>query len=95
LHLASTGSVETALAVYDAKRQPSTSEIVLSNREGGPEGVIDMVEARAPDGFEHIDSVATHDEREAIVRGYARLAGFARQQAVSRSTRKPHPHARR
>ncbi|MDI6835178.1 MAG: flavin-dependent oxidoreductase [Rhizobiaceae bacterium] len=76
-HLSSAASTEEALAGYDAERRPKTSEIVLANRQGGPEGVIDMVEARAPEGFEDIDDVASHDEREAVVRGYARLAGFA------------------
>ncbi|MGB3339213.1 MAG: flavin-dependent oxidoreductase [Devosia sp.] len=78
-HLASLGSVETALAAYDAERRPSTSRIVLSNRQGGPEGVIDLVEARAPDGFTDIEQIASHDERRALVTGYANLAGFARQ----------------
>lgn len=76
-HLASAGSVEAALAAYDAERRPATSAIVLANRQGGPEGVIDMVEARAPDGFDDIEAIASHGEREAVVRGYARLAGFA------------------
>jgi hypothetical protein len=34
-----------------------TAEIVHMNRRGGPEGVIDAVEARAPDGFSNIDDV--------------------------------------
>ena len=51
---------------------------MLANRRGGPEGVIDMIEARAPDGFGMIDEVASYEERKAMVRGYASLAGFAR-----------------
>ena len=58
----------------------STAEIVLANRRGGPERVIDLVEARAPDGFDDLDAVASHAEREAIVRGYASLAGYALDQ---------------
>lgn len=77
-HLASTTSLEAALAAYELERRPPTSEIVLANRKGGPERVIDMVEARAPDGFEDINEIASHEEREAVVRGYAGLAGFAR-----------------
>jgi hypothetical protein len=42
--------------------------------------VIDVVEERAPGGFEDIDAVATHEERLAIVRGYARLAGYTAEQ---------------
>ncbi|WP_371071400.1 MULTISPECIES: hypothetical protein [unclassified Sinorhizobium] len=69
---------ETALSRYDAERRPATSAIVLANRRGDPEGVIDMIEARAPDGFHDIDEVASHQGREAIVRGYATLARFAK-----------------
>jgi 5-methylphenazine-1-carboxylate 1-monooxygenase len=76
-HLGQAASVEAALADYDTERRPLTSKIVLANRTGGPEGVIDMVEARAPDGFDDVDQVASHEEREAMVRGYASLAGFA------------------
>ena len=74
------GSIPAALATYDATRRPVTDGIVAANRKGGPEGVIDMVEARAPEGFDDIDQVASFEEREAIVRGYASMAGFAQQQ---------------
>jgi 5-methylphenazine-1-carboxylate 1-monooxygenase len=77
-------SVAAALAAYDDERRPATAKIVAANRAGGPEGVIDMIEARAPDGFDDIDSVASHAEREAIVRGYASLAGYAREQVNRR-----------
>ncbi|MFN7025521.1 MAG: NAD(P)-binding protein [Pseudorhizobium sp.] len=70
-------SVEAALLAYDAERRPWTEKIILANREGGPERVIDVVEARAPEGFTNIDEVATHEEREAICAA-AKLAGFAR-----------------
>lgn len=69
-----------ALHAYEAERLPMTAEIVRSNRRGGPEGVIDAVEALAPDGFDDIDRVLPYDEREAIVRGYAQKAGFAKEQ---------------
>jgi len=83
-HLASTAPVPEALAAYDAERRPPTGEIVLSNRKGGPEGVIDVVEARAPHGFDDIETVASHAEREAIVRGYASMAGYTREQVNRR-----------
>jgi hypothetical protein len=83
-HLASPASVPAALAAYDAERRPPTAEIVLTNRKGGPEGVIDVVEARAPDGFTDIEAIASHAERQAIVRGYASMAGYAREQVNRR-----------
>jgi 5-methylphenazine-1-carboxylate 1-monooxygenase len=75
-HLAAAPTVEAALRAYDAERRPVTARIVRSNRDGGPEGVIDLVEARAPEGFEHVDDVASYEERKRVVRGYASLAGF-------------------
>jgi 5-methylphenazine-1-carboxylate 1-monooxygenase len=72
--------VVAALSAYDAERRPMTAEIVLNNRKGGPERVIDVLEQRAPDGFAEVDAVASYAEREAIVRGYASMAGFAREQ---------------
>jgi FAD binding domain len=74
-HLASGVPVADALAAYDAERRPATAAIVLSNRPGGPEGVIDLVEVRAPDGFDGLEAVASYAEREAIVSGYARWPG--------------------
>jgi 2-polyprenyl-6-methoxyphenol hydroxylase-like FAD-dependent oxidoreductase len=69
-----------ALDAYQQERLPMTAQIVRMNRKGGPEGVIDAVEALAPDGFANIDEVLTHEQRMAIVRGYASTAGFAREQ---------------
>jgi 2-polyprenyl-6-methoxyphenol hydroxylase-like FAD-dependent oxidoreductase len=69
-----------ALAAYERDRLPPTAEIVRSNRKGGPEGVIDAVEALAPDGFTDIEAVLPRADREAIVRGYAQKAGFAKEQ---------------
>src|SRR3954449_7408573 len=69
-----------ALHAYEAERLPKTAEIVHANRKGGPEGVIDAVEALAPDGFTDIEAVLPYAEREAIVRGYAQKAGFAKEQ---------------
>jgi 2-polyprenyl-6-methoxyphenol hydroxylase-like FAD-dependent oxidoreductase len=83
-HLSSGAAVAEALAAYDAERRPATTEIVLANRRGGPERVIDLVEARAPDGFDDLDAVASYAEREAIVRGYASMAGYAQDQVNHR-----------
>ena len=69
-----------ALAAYEADRLPPTAQIVRMNRKGGPEGVIDAVEALAPEGFTNIDDVMNYEQRMAIVRGYASTAGFAREQ---------------
>jgi 2-polyprenyl-6-methoxyphenol hydroxylase-like FAD-dependent oxidoreductase len=69
-----------ALTIYESERLPKTAEIVRSNRTGGPEEVIDAVEELAPDGFSDIDQVLSYEQRAAIVRGYAKKAGFSREQ---------------
>ena len=69
-----------ALWTYEQERLPPTTQIVRMNRGGGPEGVIDAVDARAPDGFSNIEDVLSFEQRKAIVRGYAATAGFAREQ---------------
>jgi 2-polyprenyl-6-methoxyphenol hydroxylase-like FAD-dependent oxidoreductase len=69
-----------ALHEYERERLPKTAEIVRLNRKGGPERVIDEVEKLAPAGFEYVDRVLSHAEREAIVKGYAGKAGFTQSQ---------------
>lgn len=86
-HLTATAGVAEAFAAYDAERRPLTGDIVRNNRRGGPEGVIDLVEARAPEGFDDVEAVASFAEREAIVRGYASMAGYSREQVNRRGGR--------
>jgi 2-polyprenyl-6-methoxyphenol hydroxylase-like FAD-dependent oxidoreductase len=83
-HLSSGLPVVDALAAYDTERRPVTAEVVMSNRLGGSERVIDLVETRAPDGFDDIEAVASYAEREAIARGYATLAGYSTEQVNRR-----------
>ncbi|MFI0351174.1 flavin-dependent oxidoreductase [Actinomadura sp. 9N407] len=79
-HLAGHADPAGALEAYQHDRLPSTSEVVLRNREGGPENAIDEVERRAPDGFARIEDVIDTATLEAIVNGYARVAGSSREQ---------------
>lgn len=78
----STLAAPEALQAYETERLPATTAVVQSNRVGGPERVIDLVAGLAPDGFDTIGDVATHDALEAVVRGYATLAGFAAPSAA-------------
>lgn len=66
--LASSADVHRALAAYERERLQPMAQLVLANRKGGPEAVIDAVEARAPEGFSNIEAVLSFAEREAIVR---------------------------
>lgn len=81
--LASADHPVQALWAYEQERLPATAQIVRMNRKGGPEGVIDAVEALAPDGFSNIDQVLPFERRQAIVRGYAGAAGFTQDKVNS------------
>jgi 5-methylphenazine-1-carboxylate 1-monooxygenase len=85
--LTNASTVADALAQYEADRRPPTSEIIVANRRGGPERVIDIVESRAPDGFTDVSSIASYEERLGIVRGYASLAGSSIDQVNSQLRR--------
>lgn len=74
--LALQGSVEAAVASYDAVRRPATAAIVQANRQVGPERCMDVVEERAPDGFASLEAVISQAELLEISRSYKRTAGF-------------------
>jgi 2-polyprenyl-6-methoxyphenol hydroxylase-like FAD-dependent oxidoreductase len=78
--------LERGLERYDQLRRPVTSEIVLSNRQQGPEAAMQLVEDRAPDGFGRLDDVVTLAELEAIAKKYKRLAGFDMEELNSRQS---------
>ena len=69
-------TVDQALAAYEAERRPRTAAIVLANRRHGPERVMDLAEARAPDGFAAVTDVFAPGELEAIAAQYKQVAGF-------------------
>jgi 2-polyprenyl-6-methoxyphenol hydroxylase-like FAD-dependent oxidoreductase len=64
-----------ALAAYEAARRPMTAEIVAMNRRQGLDAILDVVEARAPQGFSRIEDVLDPSEIAAIVGGYKEAAG--------------------
>ncbi|HZD26027.1 MAG TPA: flavin-dependent oxidoreductase [Alphaproteobacteria bacterium] len=78
------GEDPAALQAYEAERRPATAKIVLANRQNGPEQVMQLVEERAPDGFDDIGAVLTREELEGTAAAYKRLAGFDREALNSR-----------
>lgn len=80
----SQGATPLALAAYEAERNPATAKIVRANRGNGPEQVMQLVETRAPDGFQRIEDILSRDELEAAAAAYKRLAGFDRETLNSR-----------
>jgi 2-polyprenyl-6-methoxyphenol hydroxylase-like FAD-dependent oxidoreductase len=69
-------SPTVALRDYDSLRRRKTAEIVLSNRRGGPESVIQLVEERAPDGFQDLHEIVSPEELTQVAETYKRVAGF-------------------
>ncbi|MGZ6993242.1 MAG: flavin-dependent oxidoreductase [Ilumatobacteraceae bacterium] len=76
--------IELALQRYDEARRPATSSIVLANRGLGPELPMQLVEERAPDGFERLSDVITPAEILDVTDGYRKMAGFSLQQLHDR-----------
>ena len=67
-----------ALQTYEADRKEKTGNLVLLNRQQGPEIVMQMVEDRAPNGFQNLHDVITPDELEGVASRYKAAAGFDR-----------------
>ncbi len=69
--------IADALDDYEAVRRPATAGIVLSNRQNGPEQVMQLAEERAPAGFSDIEDVIPRKELQAIADRYKQTAGFS------------------
>ena len=48
----------------------------MLNRRNGPEQVMQLVEERAPDGFDAVTDVLSRQELEDIANTYKKVAGF-------------------
>ncbi len=75
-HLANAGEVEQGLRAYDAERRPATAQIVLANRQNGPEQAMEMVHERAPEGFRNLSDIVSAEELAQTADRYKALAGF-------------------
>jgi 2-polyprenyl-6-methoxyphenol hydroxylase-like FAD-dependent oxidoreductase len=78
------GEIEVALQRYDEVRRPATSAIVLANRGLGPELPMQLVEERAPSGFDRLSDVISPEEILEVTDGYRKMAGFSLQQLHDR-----------
>lgn len=70
---------ESALKAYEALRREATANIVLTNRQNGPEVVMQIVEERAPNGFANLGDIISDTELEEIAVRYKKIAGFDRK----------------
>jgi len=71
---------------YDQLRRPATAQVVLANRQQGPEACLQLVEDRAPDGLQRLDDVVSNQELQAIADKYKQVAGFAVSELNARSS---------
>jgi len=65
-----------ALRRYDAERRPAMNEVTLWNRRFGPEAAMQLVEERAPAGFDRIEDVISRDELDEISISFSVAAGL-------------------
>lgn len=67
-------SWKEAMKQYDTERVPATAQIVLQNRQKGPDFIMDLMEDRFPNGFE--ENQIPHQELAEIMLKYKEIAGF-------------------
>ncbi|MFC8080963.1 flavin-dependent oxidoreductase [Streptomyces sp. NPDC057307] len=65
-----------ALTAYETERRPAMTELQLANRQQGPEAVITLAHARAPEGFTDIADVIPPSELAEIASRYAATGAF-------------------
>jgi len=64
------------LKAYEERRLPVTTTVVLTNREGGPEQVLDIADARVRGSDDRIEDLISAEELEAVAANYRSVAGF-------------------
>jgi 2-polyprenyl-6-methoxyphenol hydroxylase-like FAD-dependent oxidoreductase len=74
--LLSEGDARSALGRYNQERVPATTQVVLQNRQKGPDQIMDMMEEAAPDGFDTPDDAIPYAELKAVMDHYRQIAGF-------------------
>jgi 2-polyprenyl-6-methoxyphenol hydroxylase-like FAD-dependent oxidoreductase len=64
------------LLIYEERRRPITTNVVLSNRESGPERVLDIAAERVKGPLDRIEDLISVEELEAVAANYRQVAGF-------------------
>ena len=67
-----------ALQRYETERLEPTARLVRTNRQHGPEAVMQLAEERAPGGFKNVSDIFAVEELEDIASRYKAIAGFER-----------------
>jgi len=77
-HLARQPGPEGLLA-YEAERRPITAQVVLTNRQAGPERVLDIAAARVTRSEDRIEDLISSAELEEVAAHYRQVAGFLKK----------------
>jgi 2-polyprenyl-6-methoxyphenol hydroxylase-like FAD-dependent oxidoreductase len=72
--LLSETNIPLALENYDAERVPSTTKVVLQNRQKGPDFIMDYMEELFPNGFE--EQEIPKEALSKVMFEYKQIAGF-------------------
>lgn len=67
------------LLAYEDLRRPVTTNVVLNNRQSGPERVLDIAAARIQGPLDRIEDLISPAEMEAVAASYRDVAGFQRK----------------
>ncbi|ADB36400.1 flavin-dependent oxidoreductase [Spirosoma linguale] len=77
--LVEAATVFDALERYERQRIPATTQVVLQNRQKGPDQIMDMMEEAAPNGFKHPADAIPYEDLKAVMDRYRQIAGFDRE----------------
>lgn len=84
-HFSAGGTIEAALAGYEAERLPATAAVVLQNRANPPDAILREVFLRTGDKpFNRIEEVISQEELLAITGGYKKVAGYTLDDVAKR-----------
>ncbi len=80
VHKICTFGTDEGLKQYESERAPATAQLIQLNRQEGPDRVLQVVEERAPGGFQARSDAISEEEISAISMGYKKTAGFSLSQ---------------
>jgi hypothetical protein len=83
--------VEEAFAAYEAARRPAMEKLLHAHRAEGADVILDMLEARAPGGYDDLEQVLPMREREEVALRYKKMAGFDLQRLNESPPLSPRP----
>ncbi len=69
------------LLAYEALRRPLTTKVVLTNRQSGPERILDIAAARITGPDDRIEDLISDAELEEVAANYRQVAGFMKKTA--------------